>query len=696
MKSRIPQSPRTTTKLNGTRFRRRPLIALTLALALPAALMVWSGAAAAACNFLMTVASIGSLDGQVLSPRGIATDSAGNLYVADANTRVQKFNSSGVFQSKFGTGGSSNGAFISPFGLAVAASGDIYVTDGAPERTSGMVQKFNSSGIFQTSWGTMGSGNSQFISGAGGAAVDSTGNVYVADPGNHRIQKFTSAGAFIISWGGVGSGNGQLSGPSGIAIDASDNVYVADTGNHRVQVFTTAGAFVRKWGSNGSGDGQFNLPRALAVDGSGNVHVADTGNSRIQTFDSIGTFISSCGSVGTGNEEFNEPQGIAADSLGNVYVADTSNDRVQKFGPASATPPTANAGPDQTIECAGATTPVTLDGSASTAGTGTINSYSWSEGATPLGTGATLSVSLPSGSHTITLTVTDTGGGSDTDDVVINIVDTAAPVITLNGDNPMTVECHTTFTDLGATATDTCAGSVPVNSSGTVDANTPDTYVIHYSASDGTHTATATRTVNVVDMTPPSISCPADIVVTLPPNSPATSAVVNYPAVTASDSCSSSVSVVSSPASGSVFNVGTTTINATADDGNGNTASCSFHVTVLYNFAGFFQPISNPPVFNVVNAGRAIPIKFSLSGNKGLNIFAPDSPASGPVACNSSDEATVLVDTVTAGGSSLSYDAGSGQYLYVWKTESSWAGTCRQLVVTLKDGSIHRANFRFK
>ena len=77
-------------------------------------------------------------------------------------------------------------------------------------------------------------------------------------------------------------------------------------------------------------------------------------------------------------------------------------------------------------------------------------------------------------------------------------------------------------------------------------------------------------------------------------------------------------------------------------------------------------------------------------------IFAPNSPSSGPIVCDSSAPATVLTDTVTAGGSSLSYDAGADQYIYVWKTESSWAGTCRQLVVQLNDGSIHRANFRFR
>ena len=139
-----------------------------------------------------------------------------------------------------------------------------------------------------------------------------------------------------------------------------------------------------------------------------------------------------------------------------------------------------------------------------------------------------------------------------------------------------------------------------------------------------------------------------------------------------------------------------TTVTATATDAGGNSASCTFTVTVLYNFTGFFSPVMNQPTVNVVNAGRAIPVKFSLSGNKGLNIFAPNSPSSGPVTCNSTDPATDLTDTLTAGSSSLSYDASTDQYIYVWKTDSSWAGTCRQLVVTLNDGSVYRANFTFK
>ena len=685
-----PLIRRSITRLCSLRLRK--ICSPALALVLLAALLTWTGSAAAACNFLLKWGGTGNGPGQFTTPRGIAVDSAGNVYVPDQNTRVQKFNSSGIFVSQFGVPGDIPGVFVTPWKAATDSAGNVYASDFFTNR----VQKFNSSGVFQMSLGGSGSGSGQFLSGTAGIAVDSAGNIYVADPGNNRVQKFSPAGAFITAWGGAGTANGQFGAPFGMAVDAANNIYVADTGNHRIQKFNSSGTFIAKWGTNGTGNGQFDSPMGLSVDPTtGNVYVADTNNNRIQQFSSTGTFIDSCGSAGTGDGQFSSPQDVAVDASGNIYVADTGNERIQKFGAAPALP-VADAGTDHTVECAGALTPVALNGTASTPGSGTINSYSWKEGATTLGTGATLNVSLPAGSHTITLTVTDTGGGSDTDDVLINIVDTIPPVITVIGANPLTVECHTGFSDPGASASDGCAGSVAVNASGSVDVDTPGTYTITYTATDGTHTVNASRTVYVVDTTPPVISCPANVVVTLPPNSMATSMMVNYPAVTATDSCSSSVTVASSPASGAVFPVGTTTVNSTATDGAGNTSSCSFTVAVLYNFTGFFSPVNNLPVVNTVNAGRAIPVKFSLNGNKGLNIFAPNSPSSGSIACNSSDPATDLHDTVTAGGSSLNYDAGSDQYNYVWKTSAAWAGTCRQLVVQLNDGSIHRANFKFK
>jgi hypothetical protein len=200
----------------------------------------------------------------------------------------------------------------------------------------------------------------------------------------------------------------------------------------------------------------------------------------------------------------------------------------------------------------------------------------------------------------------------------------------------------------------------------------------------------------VVDTTPPVISCPANVTVFLRLNTTATSMPVSYPSpATATDNCGP-VNITYTPASGSVFPVGATVVTATATDGAGNQSSCTFTVTVLYDFTGFFAPVSNVPTLNVVKAGSAVPIKFSLSGNKGLNVFAANSPQSGLIPCDASVPAIDVVDTVQAGASSLSYDPSTDQYSYVWKTDSSWVGTCRQLIITLNDGSVQIANFKFK
>jgi hypothetical protein len=116
-----------------------------------------------------------------------------------------------------------------------------------------------------------------------------------------------------------------------------------------------------------------------------------------------------------------------------------------------------------------------------------------------------------------------------------------------------------------------------------------------------------------------------------------------------------------------------------------------------YNFTGFFEPVEDEGIVNIVNAGRSIPIKFSLDGYQGLDIFYLDYPSSILVGAACSG-ANVIPEaaTVTASNSSLSYDPGTDQYTYVWKTEKGWAGSCRQLNIKLKDGSIHMAWFEFR
>ena len=112
-------------------------------------------------------------------------------------------------------------------------------------------------------------------------------------------------------------------------------------------------------------------------------------------------------------------------------------------------------------------------------------------------------------------------------------------------------------------------------------------------------------------------------------------------------------------------------------------------------FSGFFAPVDNPPVVNAVQAGSAIPVKFSLGGNRGLLIFAPGSPSSVAVACSDGAPIDVIEQTVSPGSVTLTYNGSTDRYLYVWKTSKSWSG-CRKLTLAFPDGSAHSAIFRFR
>ena len=142
---------------------------------------------------------------------------------------------------------------------------------------------------FVAKWGSHGTGDGQFIS-TEGVAVDSQGNVCVADRQSRRIQKFTLEGRFLARWGVYGTNRGQFREPRGVAVDSLGNVYVPDTQLHRIQKFDSRGNFITLWGRWGSANGQFRYPKGVAVDSRRNVYVTDSYGS-IQKFDSQGTFI---------------------------------------------------------------------------------------------------------------------------------------------------------------------------------------------------------------------------------------------------------------------------------------------------------------------------------------------------------------------------------------------------------------------
>jgi tripartite motif-containing protein 71 len=166
--------------------------------------------------------------------------------------------------------------------------------------------------FYTTQWGSYGTGDGQF-SGPEGIAVDSVGNVYVADTGNNRVQKFTSNGDYITQWGSFS--------PYGIAIDSGDNVYV--TGSV-VSKFTSSGTLLTQWGTGGI---------YIAIDSNNNIYLIY--NYQVQKFTSSGTFITQWGGGGTGNGKFvNSPGCIAIDSNDNIYVSDDLGNltfRIQKF-----------------------------------------------------------------------------------------------------------------------------------------------------------------------------------------------------------------------------------------------------------------------------------------------------------------------------------------------------------------------------
>jgi tripartite motif-containing protein 71 len=221
-----------------------------------------------------------------------------------------------------------------PEAVAVDTAGNVYVAD----QLSYVVQKFTAAGTFETEWGSYGGGHGQFGP-IGGIATDSAGDVYVVDSSHNRIEKFDPNGGFITAWGHRGSALGQFKFGSsqnytqppggGIAV-AGSYVYVADSGNDRIERFNLEGGEAMQWGSRGSGAGQFTYPRGVAANES-EVIVSDDDNHRIEKFDPNGIFQASVGSYGSGPEQFGFPYGVALDAAGNIYVADDINHRVVKL-----------------------------------------------------------------------------------------------------------------------------------------------------------------------------------------------------------------------------------------------------------------------------------------------------------------------------------------------------------------------------
>ncbi len=305
------------------------------------------------------------------SPSAVAYDANGNLYLADAqNHVVREIASSGQITTVAGNGiegyGGDSGPATSalldtPNGVAVDASGNLYIADSHNHR----IRKV-SSGTITTIAGTGApgySGDNDLATAAqlwlpSAVAVDSTGNVYIADTNNQRIRKITGTtittiagdGEELYAGDGAAATAATLDLPTGVAVDASGNVYIADRHNHRVRMITSTGTISTIAGSGTpsfsggfSGDGASGSaatlakPGGVSVDGAGNVYIADTDNQRIRQM-SGGTIATVAGSnqQGFGGDSgpatsaiLNFPEAVALDASGNLTIADKLNERLR-------------------------------------------------------------------------------------------------------------------------------------------------------------------------------------------------------------------------------------------------------------------------------------------------------------------------------------------------------------------------------
>ena len=271
------------------------------------------------------------------APTDLAVNDQGDvLYVADTgNHRVILLSQGfGCDAFAFGTEGDGEGEFNSPRGIAIDSMGRIYVADSGNNR----LQRFESIAGKDPGdeIGFEGGVSGTNFSDPGGMGVDADDRIYVADTGNDRIVQFDTSGFVSDTFGESGDEEGQFQEPVDVAACRNDDealqnrIYVVDRSREDVQVFDADGTFLFAFGRSGSDVGQFSNPSGIALDFQCNVYVADHGNDRVQMFDSSGAYLETIGSIFDINSVVISSFEGQGGAQGGVFTS-SGNDNINRF-----------------------------------------------------------------------------------------------------------------------------------------------------------------------------------------------------------------------------------------------------------------------------------------------------------------------------------------------------------------------------